>query len=147
MPLLLKSIEQIIATQFKRQGYWIVFNKSYNNVHAFNEEVDDYLSKEETDETARAEFIAYMKDHFPEVKIYPVFDSVSLGYMIWPYLGSLAIDMDKGDAVYQALSDKYNDPEKDANTNNAVLWTMRYEDAVNSYEKRKALSDAEFGDD
>jgi hypothetical protein len=59
MPMILPIIEELIATKFKRQGYWMVFNRSYNDVHAFNRKPENgkYLSKEATDETARTEFL------------------------------------------------------------------------------------------
>jgi hypothetical protein len=143
MPVALKTIEEIVATQFKRQGYWMVFNRTYNDLHAFRKEVDHsrYLKKEETDESARAEFITYMQENFPDVKTYQVFDLVSTCHIVWPYLGSIAIDMDEGDAVYQALCAKYNDPADDGNSNTAVLWTVSYEDAVTFHEERVALSE------
>jgi hypothetical protein len=81
------------------------------------------------------------------VKTYEVFDLVSADYLVWPYLGSIAIDMDKGDEVYQALSERYNDPDEDGKENNAVLWTMKYEDALKVYTEREERSKAEFGDD
>lgn len=149
MPMLLQTVEEIIVTKFQRQGYWMVFNRSYNDVHVFNRKPEDgaYLSEASADEGARAEFIEYMKTNFPEVKTYQVFDLVSLSYMVWPYLGSIAIDMDKGDAVYQALSEKYNDPELDGKNSSAVLWTSSYEHALKHHTKRTALIEAEFGDD
>ena len=149
MPILIQTVEEIIATKFQRQGYWMVFNRSYNDVHAFKYKPTsgEYLTEETTDESARADFIEFMQTNFPEIKTYPVFDLVSVGYMVWPYLGSIAIDMDKGDTVYQALSERYNDPEEDGKANNAVLWTMKYEDALKFHTKRQELIDAEFGDD
>lgn len=65
-----------------------------------------------------------MKTHYPEVRLVEVFDLVGLGYMTWPYLGSIAIDMQLGDAVYGALSERYGDPEQYHKVNNVVLWTM-----------------------
>jgi len=128
MPQLLPTIEEFIATDIQRQGYWIVFNTSYNDVHALNKkpEIDAetgvrrYLVKEDTDQSARDDFLDYMKTNFPEVRLVNVFDLVNLGVKIWPYLGSIAIDMQPGDAVYAALSEKYNAPEKDPVVNNAV---------------------------
>ncbi len=152
MPQLLPTIEEFIATDIQRQGYWIVFNTSHNDVHAFKKqpEVDEetgdyrYLVEEDTDEVARAEFLDYMKTNFPEVRLVNVFDRVGLSFLIWPYLGSIAIDMQPSDAVYAALSEKYNDPELDARVNNAVLWTMRYENAQRCHQDRMASLDNNF---
>ncbi len=148
MPALIKTVEEIIATQFKRQGYWIVFNRTYNDVHAFGKSINAnlYLNPEDTDEIERSAFLSYMQTHFPDVATYPVFDSVSLDYLIWPYLGSIAIDMDKGDAVYAALSERYNDPELDGNSNHAVLWTMLHEHSLKKHQARMARIEAEFAD-
>jgi hypothetical protein len=149
MPQLLPTIEEFIATDIQRQGYWIVFNTSYNDVHAFkkqpdvDEETGDrrYLVKEDTDQTAIDDFLDYMKTNFPKIRLVNVFDLVSLSVQIWPYLGSIAIDMQRGDAVYAALSEKYNDPEKDPVVNNAVLWTMMLENATGIHEKRSLMAD------
>ncbi len=147
MPQLLPTIEEFIATDIKRQGYWMVFNTSYNDAHAFKKdpEMDEatakrrYLEKEDTDQVARAEFLDFMKTYYPEVRLVEVFDLVGSGYMIWPYLGSIAIDMQPSDAVYAALSERYGDPEQDPKFNNAVLWTMMLEDAIAAHEKRNVM--------
>jgi hypothetical protein len=152
MPQLLPTIEEFIATDIQRQGYWIVFNTSYNDVHALKKqpEVDEetgkrrYLVEEDTDEAARNDFLDYMKTNFPEVRLVNVFDRVGLSFLIWPYLGSIAIDMQQGDAVYAALSEKYNDPELDTHVNNAVLWTMRYKDAQLHHRDRMSSLDNNF---
>ncbi len=49
MPALIKTVEEIIATQFERQGYWIVFNRTYNDVHAFGKPINAnlYLNPED----------------------------------------------------------------------------------------------------
>ena len=144
MPQLLPTIEEFIATDIERQGYWIVFNTSYNDAHAFNKnpEADEasgeggYLEIEDTDQVARAGFLDFMKTYYPEVRLVEVFDLVGSSYMIWPYLGSIAIDMQPGDAVYAALSERYGDPEQDPKINNAVLWTMMLEDAIAAHDER-----------
>ncbi len=149
MPQVLPTIEEFIATDIQRKGYWIVFNTSYNDIHALKKqpELDEetgerrYLVEEDTDEVARAEFLTYMQNNFPNVRLVEVFDVVSLSYMIWPYLGSIAIDMQPGDRVYNALSEKYNDPEKDPTVNNAVLWTMHLADAQGIHEERMSRSE------
>jgi hypothetical protein len=52
--------------------------------------------------------------------------------------------MQQGDAVYAALSEKYNDPELDTHVNNAVLWTMRYKDAQLHHRDRMSSLDNNF---
>jgi hypothetical protein len=149
MPQLIQTVEEYIATTIKRQGYWMVFNTVYNDVHAFNKpaprEEDGfprYLAEEDTDQQARAEFIDFMQTHYPDVKTYQVMDLVGLSNLIWPYLGSFAIDMQPGDEVYKALSEKYNDPEQDGKLNHAVLWTMRLEDAEATHRARVEQTEA-----
>jgi hypothetical protein len=143
MPQAIYTIEELIATKLMRQGYWMVFNKGYNDVHAFQKTagkndkcVHKYLAEEGTDQAARAEFLEFMKTYYPQIDTYPVMDLVGLGYLIWPYLGSIAIDMQTGDDVYVALSEKYNDPEADGKSNNSVLWTMQLDEATAIYRAR-----------
>lgn len=146
MPQLLPTIEEFIAMDIKRQGYWIVFNTGYNDAHAFKKtpEIDEasgmrrYLVQEDTDEMARNEFLTFMEQHYPSVRLVNVFDRVSLNYQVWPYLGSIAIDMQPGEDVYADLSKKYNDPELDPIVNNAVLWTMNYDNAFLCHRDRMA---------
>lgn len=136
MPQLLPTIEEFIATDIKRQGYWMVFNSNYNE---FCLDVSDTileLDQRYTDEEARSEFLTYMHANFPDVRLVEVYDFVSSGHISWPYLGSIAIDMQPGDAVYAALSERYGDTEQDPKFNNAVLWTMMLEDAIAAHEAR-----------
>jgi hypothetical protein len=144
MPQLLPTIEEFIATDIKRQGYWMVFNTGYNNVHALRKPVERdeetgmrrYLVEDDTDEQARDSFLTFMKQNYPNVRLVKVFDLVHPNYQVWPYLGSIAIDMQPGEDVYIALSQKYNDPELDPEINNAVLWTMDYKNATLYHKKR-----------
>ena len=151
MPQLLYTIEEYAATIRQKDTFFIVFNTTYNDVHGLHKKLDDiggrYLDKDKTDNNAREEFLSFMKEHFSEVKLFEVFDLVSLGYLQWPYLGSIAIDTDKGSEAYEALSKKYGDPYGDATVNNAVLWVINYDYAKKYHEERKACLDAEFGDD
>jgi hypothetical protein len=120
----------------------MVFNRVYNDVHAFKkyswaECSDKYLKESETDWQAREEFLAFMKSRFPEVPLIEVYDLVSPTYELWPYLGSIAIDTDIGSPAYQALCEKYGPPEEDAPNNNAVLWVfVSFEEAAEFYEER-----------
>ena len=80
-----------------------------------------------------------MHANFPDVRLVEVYDLVSSGHISWPYLGSIAIDMTPDDAVYQALVTKYEDMDQKPIRNNAVLWTMRLEDAIAAHEKRNVM--------
>lgn len=150
MPQLLYTIDEYIATKRKKPTIWIVFNSLYNDVHAFKKKLTDeeslrgYLDEKYTDTQAREEFLDFMKTNFPDVALLKVFDLVSLGYLVYPYLGSIAIDTDVGSDAYVALSQKYGDPYGDATVNNKVLWVMEYDDAKSMYDKKQKLLEDEF---
>jgi len=78
-----------------------------------------------------------MKSNFPDTKLVEVGDNVPLMYLEWPYLGTIAIDTDEGSDVYQALCNKYEDDNGQPKANNAVLWLIAYDNAVQFWEKRK----------
>lgn len=153
MPVALYTIDEYVAKERKRDTYWLVFNTVYNDIHAFKKnpiENEDgsinYLEKKFTDYKAREEFLEFMKTNFPQTKILDVFDLVSSSYLIYPYLGSIAVDCEKDDEVFTALSEKYGNPYEDAISNNAVFWVLDYENALEFYNERKEVIEGEFGD-
>ena len=153
MPVALYTIEEYVVKERKRDTYWLVFNTVYNDIHAFKKEPTvnedgsiNYLEKKFTDYKAREEFLEFMKINFPQTKILDVFDLVSASYLIYPYLGSIAIDCEKDDEVFTALSEKYGNPYQDAISNNAVFWVLDYENALKSHNERMEVIEGEFGD-
>ena len=144
----LYTIDEYIATVRKRTSIWIVFNTVYNDVHAFNKEfegTESYLNKKYTDYKAQKEFLAFMQECCADVKILQVFDLVSSNHIIYPYLGSYAIDIDPDSFEYKKIIEKYGDPYDELPpTNNAVIWVMSYEEAQKFYEERKAMLEGEF---
>lgn len=153
MPIALYTIEEYIVKERKRDTYWLVFNTVYNDIHAFKKEPTvnedgsrNYLKKEFTDYKAREEFLEFMKTNFPQTKLIEVFDLVSASYLIYPYLGSIAIDCEKDDEVFMALSEKYGNPYEDGIKNNAVFWVMTYDLALKSHNERMEVIEGEFGD-
>jgi len=141
MPKAAYIIEEYIATIRKKNSIYMVFNRNYNGIRAFGVEMTDevqekFLKESETDWQARDEFLSYMRTNLPETKLVEVGDNVPLTYLVWPYLGSIAIDTDEGCEVYQDLCKKYNYARGNAKSNNAVLWFMEYETAVQFWEKR-----------
>lgn len=153
MPVALYTIEEYVVKERKRDTYWLVFNTAYNDIHAFKKKptmsedgTTNYLKKEFTDYKAREEFLEFMRNNFPQTKILDVFDLVSASYLIYPYLGSIAIDCEKGDGVFTALSEKYGNPYDDAISNNAVFWVLDYENALKFHNERTEVIDDEFGD-
>ena len=153
MPRLLKTLTEYVATIRKRETYFMVFNTVYNDIYAFGNEQNSaengifgYLNKKYVNNIARDEFINFMKDNFPNVKLEEVFDMVSPGYMVYPYLGTIVIDCEKDDEVFTALSEKYGNPYQDAISNNAVFWVLDYENALKFHNERTEVIEGEFGD-
>ena len=170
MSEILKRVEEYIVETRKRDTYWLVFNTVYNDIHAFKKEPTvnedgsiNYLEKKFTDYKAREEFLEFMKINFPQTKILDVFDLVSASYLIYPYLGSIAIDCEKDDELFIALSEKYGKPVlvdynkddelsinlsenyKGTILNNAVFFELNYENALKFYnEKKEAWVDYDY---
>ena len=151
MPKLLYTIDEYTATVRKRDTYWLVFNTVYNDIHAFkkvqtvNEDgTTSYLREKFTDENARKEFLEFMQINYPNTKLIEVFDLVSSSYLIYPYLGSIAIECEKDDEVFTALSEKYGNPYDDAIKNNAVFWVLDYKNALKFHNERTEVIENEF---
>ena len=154
MAQLLYTIEEYIAEHRKNDSVWMVFNTRYNELHALHIKPQEdefgicrFYDETFTDNEARQLFLDYMKEQFPQVPLVKVFDLVGLGWIEWPYLGSIAIDADIGSDVYNALCEKYGDAYEDPISTNQVLWVMKYKDALSLHEKRLNALDDEFGDD
>lgn len=126
MPQILKTIEEYVVETRKRDTFFMVFNTVYNDIHAFTKEPENgiftgYLNKEFTDNKARDEFLQFMKKDFPDTTLIEVFDSVSSSYLTYPYLGTIAVDCEENDEVYNAICKKYEDSKGMALSNNAVF--------------------------
>ena len=130
MPQILKIIEDYVVNDRKRDTFFMVFNTVYNDIHAFNKEPEinsleeiftGYLNKEFTDNKARDEFFKFMQKEFPHTKLIEVFDLVDSSYMTYPYLGTIAIDCEENDEVYNAICKKYEDSKGIELSNNAVF--------------------------
>ncbi len=130
------SIEQYVATIRKKDTIWMVFNTEYNRVHALKQEpyVDEmgchskYLNNDYTNYDKQKEFLDFMSNNFPDIKIVKVFDLVT-NYIQYQYLGSYAIDIDLNGDVYEAINEKYGTPQTEDEQVNAELWYMTYEDS------------------
>lgn len=133
---------QYIAKVTKQPTLWISFNTIYNDIHthkkAFSSiEHKDYLNPKHTDTNARKEFLDFMQTNFPDTKIVMVFDLVDVGYIQYPYLGSLLIDTPQNSEVYNALIKKYGNPHSKEKENNKALWIMDYEKACKLDEEKE----------
>lgn len=149
MPQILKTIEEYVVETRKRDTFFMVFNTVYNDIHAFTKEPENgiftgYLNKEFTDNKARDEFLQFMKKDFPDTTLIEVFDSVSSSYLTYPYLGTIAVDCEENDEVYNAICKKYEDSDGMALSNNAVFWVITYDMALEFYKERKEAWESEL---
>ena len=106
----------------------------------------EYLNEKCVNNIARDEFINFMKDNFPNTKLEDVFDMVSPGYMVYPYLGTIAIDCERDDEVYNAICKKYEDKLGNPLSKDAVFWSVSYEIALKNYKAVKQMWDDELKD-
>ena len=149
MPKILKTLAEYVVETKKRDTFFMVFNTVYNDIHAFNKEPENgiftgYLNKEFTDNKVRDEFLQFMQKEFPNTKLIEVFDLVDSSYMTYPYLGTIAIDCEENDEVYNAICKKYEDSKGMALSNNAVFWVISYEIALKFYKERKESWESEL---
>lgn len=148
MPKILKTLDEYVVEDRKREAYFIVFNTAYNDIYAFRTEPETdnlkdiltgFLDKKFVDYKAREEFMNFMKENFPNTKLVEVFDLVSAGYIMYPYLGTIAIDCEEKDEVYNALCKKYEDETGMPKSNSAIFWAISYEVALKAYQERKEM--------
>lgn len=153
MPQILKTLAEYVVETRKRDTFYMVFNTVYNDIHAFNKEPEidslkeiftGYLNEKFTDNKARDEFLQFMKKEFPNTKLIEVFDLVDSSYMAYPYLGTIAVDCEENDEVYNAICKKYENPNGEALSNNAVFWVITYDIALKFYKERKEAWESEL---
>ena len=156
MPRLIKTLAEYAVERRKEETYFMVFNTVYNDLYAFKNEPNSeenaeygifgYLNEKCVNNIARDEFINFMKDNFPNTKLEDVFDMVSPGYMVYPYLGTIVIDCEKDDEVYNAICKKYEDELGNPLSKDAVFWSISYEIALKNYNEVKQMWDDELAD-
>ena len=61
----------------------------------------------------------------------------NIGFIQYPYLGSLLIDTPQNSKVYNALIKKYGNSYSKEKENNKALWIMNYEKAWKLEEKNE----------
>ena len=153
MPKILKTLAEYVVETRKRDTFYMVFNTVYNDIHAFNKEPEidslkeiftGYLNKKFTDNKARDEFLQFMQKEFQNTKLIEVFDLVDSSYLIYPYLGSIAVDCEENDEVFMAICKKYEDSNGMALSNNAVFWVITYDMALKFYKERKEACESEL---
>lgn len=152
MPQILRTIEQYIAEKRKRDTIFITFNEPYAKVRLGipldegeeGEGFMSFLNKEKTNWLKRDEFIGWMKETYPHIHCEDVFDNVPLGYLQWPFLGTMAIDVEVDSPEYDAINARYEDENGDPKALDAVVWIMDYETAQKLHAKKEAMWDGEF---
>lgn len=147
MAVALKTIEEYTLKRGKR-SFWMNFNVAYNEIRAFGN-TKNYQSmfdvdKKHTDNQAREEFLNFMQESFPNTKLEYIFDPWGSGWLEFPYLGSIAIDCDEGDEVYEAIDQRYSDEKGDPWSANAVFWYMDLEVAQKIQKERDEDFEGEF---
>lgn len=147
MSIAIETIEEYTINSGRKQCCWICFNVNYNKALAFKERLGEFeglFDREATDESARDEFLAFMRTNFPETKLTLIMDFAPPVFELWSYIGSFAIDCecDMNDEVFKALCEKYDDKEGKPKAKNAVLWTLDLDVAIKSHENRqKSMED------
>ena len=63
----------------------------------------------------------------------------NIGFIQYPYLGSLLIDTPQNSEVYNALIKKYGNSYSKEKENNKALWIMDYDEAYKLNEKTKSF--------
>lgn len=82
-----------------------------------------------------------MAENLPHVELSDVYDNLPIGYMEYPYLGTIAIDVDIDSPDYHIINSRYEDETGQPFNLDAIIWIMPYEQAFSSYEKRKDFND------
>ncbi len=150
MPRLLRTIEQYIATKRKKDTIFITFNEPYArakmgiSVETEEDEMKSFLDKKKTNWEKRENFIQWMKENFPQIELEDVFDNVPIGYIEWPFLGTVAIDVEIDSPEYNAINARYEDEKGDPKSLDAVVWIMEFDVAKDLHEKKEIFLKDEF---
>lgn len=156
MPQILRTIEEYIATVRKKDTIFISFNKPYAcarlRIPLEKDDQDEdgfesFLNKEKTNWEKREEFIQWMKETYPHIHFEDVFDNVPMVYLEWPFLGTIAIDVEIDSPEYDAINSRYEDENGEPKSLDAVVWFMKFETAQKIHEEKEAMWEAEFGDE
>lgn len=145
MAQVLDTIEGHIANVRKKDTIFIGFSPTYAKVFMDipieEESPFGWLSKENVNWEKREEFKKFMAETMPHISLTDVYDNIPVEYIEWPFLGTLAIDVEIDSPEYHAINNRYEDENGEPYTLDAVVYIMKYEDALRVYEKRKALED------
>jgi hypothetical protein len=147
MAQVLDTIEGYIVNIRKKDTIFIGFSptyaKAWMQLDMSEDKQNTWLDKENVNWNKREEFKQFMAETMPDIKLTDVFDNVPLGYIQWPFLGTIAIDVEIDSPEYHEINNHYEDGNGEPYSLDAVVYIMKYDDALKAYEKRKALEDEE----
>jgi hypothetical protein len=145
MAQVLDTIEGYIANVRKRDTIYIGFNPNYAKealkISAEDSIPDNWLDKKMTNWEKRDEFKQFMSETLPNIVLTGVFDYVHPGYIEWPFLGTIAIDVEIDSPEYHLINNRYEDEHGEPYSLDAVVYLMSYDNAKRRYEKRKEYED------
>jgi hypothetical protein len=152
MAQILQTIEEYISQERKKDTIFISFNEPYAKARmgiSLEENQDglmSFLNKDKTHWDKRDEFIQWMRETYPNVHFKDVFDNVPVGYLEWPFLGTIALDVEIDSVEYHAINNRYEDEHGEPKALDAVVWIMSYDVAKDLHAKKEAMWEAELAD-
>ncbi|MDD5084381.1 MAG: hypothetical protein PHT88_05650 [Candidatus Moranbacteria bacterium] len=144
MPKVLDTIKSHIVKIRKKDTIFIGFNPIYAKVSMGipllgDDKTNEWLDSEKTNWDKREEFKRFMIETMPNITLTDVYDDVPIGYIEWPFLGTIAIDVDIDSPEYNIINDRYEASSGEPYSLDAVVYIMTYEEALSAYEKQKEL--------
>jgi hypothetical protein len=141
MPRAMMTVCQYIANKRKKDTIYIVFNEVYNKILTKKKLINDafeLVEEKNVDYKTREEFLKFMKENLPDVKLIEVGDYLPVSLIVFPYLGTIAIDVNIGSKEYEIITEKWGNPfGEDFINDTTLMWVMKYEDAKKIWEERK----------
>lgn len=134
MAIAVKTIEEYIVQDRQQTTLFVNFSHTYNKTRMgipFERDDDPFfwLNKENVNWKKREEFQAYMAENYPNIALTDVFDSVPPEYEVWPFLGTIALDVEVGSSEYNNLCKAYENDDGSPQSLDAVLYIMTPEEA------------------
>ncbi|MDD3595887.1 hypothetical protein [Sulfuricurvum sp.] len=150
MSQILQTIEEYIAQTRKKDTIFISFNEEYAKAFmgirepSVEEGFMSWLDKDKTNWAKREAFKQFIVETMPKIKLTDVYDNVPIGYIEWPFLGTIAIDAEIDSPEYNAINSRYEDETGNPISLDAVVWIMTYEQAKKLHAKKEAFLEGEF---
>ena len=149
MAQLLHTIEEYIATIRKKDTIFVGFNAEFAQVFLGIKTPNDenfmsWLDKDKTNWEKREEFKQFMAKELPHVSYCDVFDYVPPSYLQWPFLGTIALDIEAGGAEEQWLNSIYEDEDGEPKSLDTVIYIMSYESAQRRWKLRDDREKMEY---